>query len=209
MHMSVCINAVWIFVSVSNVLRNYTIYSLLFSVEFLQRQLKNLKDSLKKCLDKRQRMTRSGAAASSLPKCKYFEQMKFLYEKTANKPTDSNLAPISAEQVTTCVDDIPSTPIQSTGNATQRKGDEMLLPPSSSRHGFKTRQDVIDTAILKQLEMTDKQINESFSKEESNDETSLYCKILNSIINALPLKKRRLATIKISQLLSDIEFEQQ
>ena len=53
--------------------------------------------------------------------------MKFLYEKTANKPTDSNLAPISAEQVTTCVDDIPSsTPIQSI-NATKRKCDEMLL----------------------------------------------------------------------------------
>ena len=85
----------------------------------------------------------------------------------------------------------------------------MLLPPSSSRHGFKTRQDVIDTAILKQLEMTDKQINESFSKEESNDETSLYCKSLIPIINALPLKKRRLATIKISQLLFDIEFEEQ
>ena len=36
-------------------------------------------------------MTRSGAAASSLPKCKYFEQMRFLHENTANRPTESNM----------------------------------------------------------------------------------------------------------------------
>ena len=38
-------------------------------------------------------MTRSGAAASSLPQCKYFHQMKFLHEKTANQPTESNITP--------------------------------------------------------------------------------------------------------------------
>ena len=51
-----------------------------------------------------------------------------------------------------------------------------VTPPSSSLHDFKTRQDVIDTAILKKLEMTDKQINESFSKEESNDESPSIAK---------------------------------
>ena len=63
-----------------------------FLVEFLQKQLKNLKDSLKKCLDKRTKMTRSGAAASSLPKCRYFEQMAFLYGSVDNRPTESNLS---------------------------------------------------------------------------------------------------------------------
>ena len=77
----------------------YFINSLIFLVEYLQRQLKNLKDNLKKCLDKRQRMTRSGAAASSLPQCKYFHQMKFLHEKTANQPTESNISH-QAQQVT-------------------------------------------------------------------------------------------------------------
>ena len=36
-------------------------------------------------------MTRSGAAACSLPKCKYFEKMRFLHEKTVNRPTKSNI----------------------------------------------------------------------------------------------------------------------
>ena len=38
-------------------------------------------------------MTRSGAPASVLPQCKFFEQMRFLHEKTANKPTESNITP--------------------------------------------------------------------------------------------------------------------
>ena len=59
--------------------------------DFLQKKLKNLKDTLKKCLDKRNRMTRSGAAASNLPKCRLFDQMAFLHEKSANKPTESNV----------------------------------------------------------------------------------------------------------------------
>ena len=36
-------------------------------------------------------MTRSGAAASNLPKCKFFDQIAFLYEKSANKPTELNV----------------------------------------------------------------------------------------------------------------------
>ena len=60
-------------------------------MKFLQKQLKNLKDKLKKCLDKQARMTRSGAAAASLPRCKYFEETAFAQEKGANKPTESNI----------------------------------------------------------------------------------------------------------------------
>ena len=60
-------------------------------VEFLQKQLKYLKDHLKKCLDRRSKLSKSGAPALSLPKCNYFEVMRFLHDKTANKPTESNL----------------------------------------------------------------------------------------------------------------------
>ena len=36
-------------------------------------------------------MTKSGAPASVLPKCKYFEQMRFLHEKKAKRNTETNL----------------------------------------------------------------------------------------------------------------------
>ena len=51
------------------------------TVEYLQKQLKNLKDNPKKCLDKRSSVTKSGAVACSLPKCKYFDEMAFLHGK--------------------------------------------------------------------------------------------------------------------------------
>ena len=47
---------------------------------------------LKKCLDKRNRMPRSCAAAVNLPKCQYFDQMVFLNEKSVNKVTEANLS---------------------------------------------------------------------------------------------------------------------
>ena len=47
---------------------------------------------LKKCLDKRNRMTRSGAAVVNLPKCQYYDQMAFLHEKSVNKVIETNLS---------------------------------------------------------------------------------------------------------------------
>ena len=61
------------------------IYLLL--VPFIQKQLKNLKDTLKKC-----RITRSAAAAINLPKCQYFDMMAFLHEKSVNRVTETNLS---------------------------------------------------------------------------------------------------------------------
>ena len=37
-------------------------------------------------------MQKSGAPASSLPKCNYFEQMSFLHDKTMNRPSESNVS---------------------------------------------------------------------------------------------------------------------
>ena len=62
-----------------------------FPVTFHQKQLKNVRDMLKRCLDKRSCMSRSGAAAMKLPKCQFFDQMAFLRETTSNKHTESNL----------------------------------------------------------------------------------------------------------------------
>ena len=59
--------------------------------EIFKKQPKNLKDTLKKCLNKRNELTKSGAVASKLPKCNFFEQMAFLHEKTGNKPMQSNV----------------------------------------------------------------------------------------------------------------------
>ena len=81
-----------------------------FAVPYLHKVLKNLKDSLKKCLDKRRALTRSGAAAASLPECKFLSAMQFLHEKTSNLPTHGNveLAPNDSEGTSKDSFNIPS-----------------------------------------------------------------------------------------------------
>ena len=43
-----------------------------------------------KCLDRRSNMTKSGAAATTLSTCNYFNQMLYLIERVVNQPTESN-----------------------------------------------------------------------------------------------------------------------
>ena len=52
----------------------------------LQKLLENLKENLKRCLEKRKELTRSEASDSTLPNL-----MMFLHDRTANKPTDTNI----------------------------------------------------------------------------------------------------------------------
>ena len=163
-------------------------------------------------MDKRQQMTRSGAPASVLPQCKFFEQMRFLHEKTANKPTESNITPAVMDISVVNEGNLAkanTATTNTTSPAMKRKSDDQpVIPPLSSRHATKSsRQDAIDLAILKQLDKTDKRIEET--KEEVTDEVSLYCKSLIPTIRALPLKKKRMAMIKIRQTLFDIEFSEE
>ena len=153
-------------------------------------------------------MTRSGAAVSSLPKCKYFEQMRFLHEKTANRPTESNIIQGATAMQSEDVLDSPLTPQISVEpvviNGTKRKASD--TPSSSGSQGFKNRQERFDNAILKELESTNNAIKSAVATD-SEDEVSLYCKSLIPIMTSFPVKKKRLAMIKASQLLFALEFE--
>jgi len=167
-------------------------------VPFLQKQLKNLKDVLKKCLDKRKRLTKSGAAALTLPKCQYFDQMAFLHEKSVNKQTESNLSFQAA--VADVSVDIPPTEELS----------PLASPVSTGSFSVKTvqkrkrRADSSESGLSKSLADCDELIAKSLREE--NDEDCLYCRSLIPIMNELPKKQKRLAKIKISQLLYDIQY---
>ena len=82
-------NLLWKVYHLKTIAKN--ILFLFIAVTFLQKTFKNLKDNLKRCIGKRRKLTRSGAAVSSLPKCKYFDVMRFLYDRVSNKPSESNL----------------------------------------------------------------------------------------------------------------------
>ena len=154
-------------------------------------------------------MTRSGAAAAMLPKCKFFEQMAFLHEKSANKPTESNLSPMEAGFVVQADEPQFSMPSPSgsvasscSATATSSKKIKRKITP----HTKKTRTDLSESDLSKSLVDCDELLKKSISEDE--DEDSLYSRSLIPIMRELPKKQKRLAKIKISQLLFDFQYSE-
>ena len=167
-------------------------------VEFLQKQLKHLKDNLKKCLDRRSKLAKSVAPASSLPKYNYFEVMRFLHGKTASKPAESNL----------CLpNDTPHASQKQNYATTITEMSGENRPGKRKNRNPETTQKVTDAELLHQLKKVDAQLEKGL-RESEDCENALYCKRLVPIMKALPLKKKRLAKIKISQFLFDLEFNE-
>ena len=59
---------------------------------------------------------------------------------------------------------------------------------------------------MMQLSSTDHEIKKLLSESESED--SFYCRSLVPMLDMLPLKKNRLAKIRISQLLYELQSDE-
>ena len=72
----------------------------------------------------------------------------------------------------------------------------------------RSSQNDLDSAILRQIQSNSEFITKSCQSEVvPDDDAALYCKSIVPILRSLPVRKRRLATLKISQLLFNLEFE--
>ena len=175
-------------------------FSAYFSVIFLQKELEILRDMLKKCLDKRNRLSRYGAPARDLPNWQFFYQMAFLCEMSADKPSDSNV-PLTIDPI--------GSPLSE---------DSLITPPSPSSSGEvitetpirpfqpsrKRKKESPASALTQSLEECDIMLKKTIEGE--NDEDSLYCSSLIPIMRELAKKKKRLAKIASSQFLYDIQY---
>ena len=65
--------------------------------------------------------------------------------------------------------------------------------------------DETEARLVKQLSDTDNDIKKLLTESEYED--SLYCRSLVPMLEMLPLKKKRLAKIRISQLLDELQFD--
>ena len=83
------------------------ILSVLIAVDDVKKMWSTHKELYRKCLQRRKRQQLSGAAASKLPTCKLFHQMRFLQPIIEAPPTQisHNLQSLPQEQ-------IPSSPVQ-------------------------------------------------------------------------------------------------
>ena len=135
--------------------------------------------------------------------------MAFLHEKSANKPTESNLSPMEAGFVVQADEPQFSMPSPSgsvasscSATATSSKRIKRKITP----HTKKTRTDLSESDLSKSLVDCDELLKKSISEDE--DEDSLYNRSLIPIMTELPKKQKRLAKIKISQLLFDFQYSE-
>ena len=174
-----------------NIIAHFTFLLILlfyFLEEFLKKCWKNLRDNFSKCLKSRERKTRSGAEASTLPKCKLFTQMLFLKDSILNRPTASNVIS-NSQSVSVEVSSIPqsnpsSSPPSSTRNESVKRGGTANVINESKRSKLsKPSLDTTDQALLELLRKEDK------DNMEIPDADVSFANSIVPILQSLPAKK--------------------
>ena len=174
-----------------NIIAHFTFLLILlfyFLEEFLKNCWKNLRDNFSKCLKSRERKTRSGAEASTLPKCKLFTQMLLLKDSILNRPTASN-AISNSQPVSVEVSSIPqshpsSSPPFSTRNESVKKGGTAnVINETKQSKLSKPSLDTTDQALLELLHKEDK------GNMEIPDADVSFANSIVPILQSLPAKK--------------------
>ena len=145
-------------------------------------------------------MTRSGAAAGKLPKCKLFNQLMFVRDTIANRKTVSNLDVGDSNTLEESLADIPPksftgskfvvdyVPVQEATIATKRKTEKTTLS------------DKCDVMLIEAF------MNEKGKREREIDADESFAESIIPILQKLPEKKNRMAKIEIQQILMRHEF---
>ena len=157
-------------------------------MQLLQKTLKNLKDSLKNCLDKGKMLTKSGAPASTPPTCKYFDIMRFLHDRSANKPTESTVMEINSDTPLTAATSVSETSIEpglpSTSSDSQN-GDTMRKRKMKRKYSEEDN----DDKFLKRMSLLDEKVVSSIN--ETKCEAASFCQSLVPVLKGFDKKKLR------------------
>ena len=123
--------------------------------------------------------------------------MAFLYEKSCNRPSESNL------QLQSTFISRPLSPVYA---KFQEKNKTNTMSQVIGLSCKKRKVDETEVHLMKQLSDTDNNIKKLLTENESED--SFYCRSLLPMLGMLPLKKKRRAKIRISQLLYELQFDE-
>ena len=133
------------------------------------------------------------------PNANFLNIWHFSSKKTGNKPTQSN---VNYNLESPEISNLGSPPSISSFRYETKSVKEPCTTPARK----KSKIDTPEADLRKSLIETDLMIKKSM--EQAEDEDSLYCRSLIPILKELPTKKKRLAKIKISQLLFDLQYDE-
>ena len=118
-------------------------------------------------------------------------------EKSCNRTSESNL------QLHSIFISPPPSPVYA---KFQEKNKTNTMSQVCGLSCKKRKVDETEVHLMKQLSDTDNDIKKLLTESESQD--SLYCRSLVPMLEILPLKKKRPAKIRISQLLYELKFDE-
>ena len=123
--------------------------------------------------------------------------MAFLHEKSCNRSSESNL------QLQSTFIAPPPSPVHA---KFQEKNKNNTMSQVIGLSCKKRKVDETEVHLTKQFSDTDNNIETLLTESESED--FLYCRSLLPMLGMLPLKKKRRAKIRISQLLYELQFDE-
>ena len=177
---------------------------LIFILEsVLTKEFDRLKDNYRRCIRKREKMTRSGCAGTKLPTCEYFVELSFLRDIVTGRNTESNVS-----KATAAVESQPSTSANPVTNTDNAQPTPVNYDAKVMRNSRKRRSDQIDELLAISLSndmKKEKEKNEEHKTMQSQDEDILFCSSLIQTFQKLKGKYNKLAKMKVMEVL--LEFE--
>ena len=168
----------------------------------IKHEWSKLQENYRKCLKKRELKTRSGAGSSKLPTCNFYNELHFLSDSLANKPSESNITSLDMSfDKNTCVEEeseIAETPEAFQSSASKR----------TAKKKEEAQPSLLDAAILQTLNtVNQRNKDKDTKKDEEKDADTLFCLSLVNTLKSLSAKKNALAKLKIQEVLFTIQFD--
>ena len=146
--------------------------------------------------------------------------MSLFHDKTMNRPSESNVsiplnemvpmnetAPIELNDATLIQSltpvAYPATPLSTSSSSTNFEGPSTKKPREKRKRSDDTTGQTSQS--LEQIGSIEMELKKN---QDDDNEDSLYCRSLVPTLQKLPPSKNKLAKIKISQLLFEMEFDE-
>ena len=173
----------------------------------LQNMFNKLRDNYRRCIRKREQVTRSGSGRKKLPTCDFFGELSFLHDIVSGRSTDTNLftpprspmtspAQVEVENFEAARPTLPaaynSAPINQNVSVSSKKP---------------KRKVDIDELLAESLaaDLKKSKHNEEQKNIENSDSDFLFCRSLVEQFKGLTKKQNKEARIKIMQVFLDYE----
>ena len=158
-----------------------------------------------KCKNNRSKLTRSGAKASKLPTCNYYNVLTFLSETTGEDNSISVTCNIREGNLTAFTSTSPAFTKGFGGfQPDELLGRKAFNPRKRKTHNQDNEAELI---LMNTLQNVNKQIQENKEENLKKSSNVLFCKSLVEILDGLSPEQNMEARIKMQQILFEIRYK--